>query len=76
MRISRFSIGVVVGVVLLIGVLAIGLRLAFRAQPVLLEGEIEATEIDVAAKVPGRVESVAVKLGQSVARGDYNNKYQ
>ena len=70
MKIPRFSVGVTIAVVVLIVVLAIGLRLAFRPQPVLLEGEVEATEIDVAAKVPGRVESVAVKLGQTVARGD------
>lgn len=70
MKISRFPLGVSVVVVLSIVVLAIGLRLAFRPQSVLLEGEIEATEIDVAAKVPGRVDSVAVKLGQTVARGD------
>ena len=70
MKISRFSIGVTVAVLLLIVVLAFGLRLAFRPQPVFLEGQVEATEIDVAAKVPGRIESVAVKLGQAVARGD------
>ena len=57
-------------VLVLAAVLAFGLRLAFRPQPVFLEGEVEATEIDVAAKVPGRVESVAVKLGQTVARGE------
>ncbi len=70
MKVSRFSIGVTVAVLLLAIALAIGLWLAFRPQPVLLEGQIEATEIDVAAKVPGRVESVGVKLGQTVARGD------
>jgi len=70
MNISRFSVGVTLIVLLLVAVLALGLRLAFRPRPLLLEGEVEATEIDVAAKVPGRVESVAVKLGQTVERGD------
>lgn len=70
MKISRFSLGITVVVLVLAASLAFGLRLAFRPQPVLLEGEVEATEIDVAAKVPGRVESVAVKLGQTVARGE------
>ncbi len=50
--------------------LVVGLWLSFRPAPVILEGEVEATEIDVAAKVPGRVDAVAVKLGQTVARGD------
>lgn len=70
MKISRVSLGVALVLALLVVVLAIGLRLAFRPHPVLLEGEVEATEIDVAAKVPGRVETVAVKLGQTVARGE------
>jgi HlyD family secretion protein len=70
MKISRFIIGVTAGGLLLAAGLAFGLWLSFRPQPVLLEGQIEATEIDVAAKVPGRVESVAVRLGQTVARGD------
>ena len=55
--------------VVVLAVLAFGLWLSFRPKPILLEGEIEATEFDVAAKVPGRVEAVAVKLGQAVERG-------
>jgi len=50
--------------------LAIGLWLSFRPRPVVLEGEVEVTEIDVAAKLPGRVQSVAVRLGQTVRAGD------
>jgi HlyD family secretion protein len=69
MKISRSALVVTTVVLLVLALLAVGLRLAFRPQPVLLEGEVEATEIDVAAKVPGRVESVAIKLGQSVERG-------
>ena len=46
--------------------LAIGLWLSFRPRPVVLEGEVDVTEIDVAAKLPGRVKTVAVRLGQTV----------
>jgi len=70
MKISRVSLGVVLAVLLVMIGLTAGLWLAFRPQPVFLEGEIEATEIDVAAKVSGRVEMVAVKLGQTVTRGE------
>lgn len=69
MKISRSAFVVAAAVLLVLVLLAVGLRLAFRPRPVLLEGEVEATEIDVAAKVPGRVESVAIKLGQLVERG-------
>ena len=69
MKLSRFPLLATLATVGVLGLLAAGLWLSFRPKPVLLEGEIEATEYDVAAKVPGRVESVAVKLGQAVARG-------
>lgn len=60
----------VVGAVAVVVFLAIGLWLSFRPQPVVLEGEVEVTEIDVAAKLSGRVEAVAVRLGQTVQKGD------
>lgn len=69
MKPSRFSLLATLLALAVLAVLAIGLWLSFRPPPSLLEGEIEATEFDVAAKVPGRVESVAVKLGQAVERG-------
>lgn len=50
--------------------IAVGLWLSFRPKPLLLEGEVEVTEIDVAAKLAGRVDHVQVRLGQSVRRGD------
>ena len=50
--------------------LAVGLFLSFRPPPVVLQGEVEVTEIDVAAKLPGRVETVEVRLGQVVGQGD------
>lgn len=58
------------GLIGLAAFLAVGLWLAFRDPMVVLEGEVEATEIDVAAKIPGRIEHVAVRRGQEVHRGD------
>ena len=69
MKPSRFSILATLVTLGVAALLATGLWLSFRPKPVLLEGEVEATEYDVAAKVPGRVDTVAVKLGQSVERG-------
>jgi HlyD family secretion protein len=69
MKSSRFPLVVTLVTLGVAALLAAGLWLSFRPKSVLLEGEIEATEYDVAAKVPGRVESVAVKLGQAVERG-------
>lgn len=60
----------VAGGVAVVVFLAIGLWLSFRPRPVVLEGEVEVTEIDVAAKLPGRVKTVAVRLGQTVRQGE------
>ena len=38
--------------------------------PVLLQGQIEATEIRISGKLPGRVDTFWVTEGQSVKRGD------
>lgn len=36
-----------------------------------IQGEIEATQFRVASKIPGRIDSIAVKRGQKVAKGDF-----
>jgi HlyD family secretion protein len=42
---------------------------ALRPAPRILQGQVEATQIDVAAKVPGRVDSLLVREGESVRKG-------
>lgn len=65
-----WTIALIVGTLCVIGFLAIGLWLAFQPPELNLEGEIEATEIDVSGKLPGRVSRVFVKLGQRVEAGE------
>jgi HlyD family secretion protein len=43
---------------------------AARPVPTIVQGQIEATEVDVSAKIPGRVDTIAVREGDSVAKGD------
>lgn len=62
--------GFAIGVAALLALIITGLWLSFRPQPLVLEGEVEVTEVDVAAKLAGRVDHVHVKLGQDVRRGD------
>ena len=38
--------------------------------PEILQGQIEATEIDVSSKIPGRVDTIAVVEGATVRKGD------
>lgn len=40
------------------------------AQPLVLTGLVDAVEVDITSKIPGRVSELAVEEGQSVARGD------
>ncbi|QOY95105.1 efflux RND transporter periplasmic adaptor subunit [Massilia sp. UMI-21] len=47
-----------------------GLYLAFQPVRIPVQGQIEAQEINVSSKVPGRVGQVHVELGQVVARGE------
>ncbi|MGD9929297.1 MAG: HlyD family secretion protein [Mangrovibacterium sp.] len=42
-----------------------------KPRPVVLQGEVEAQEYNIASKVPGRVKEVAVEKGQQVKKGDF-----
>lgn len=53
-----------------LGLLGWGLVQAFRPQALPLQGQIEAQEVNVSSKVPGRVGRVAVRLGQTVQAGE------
>ena len=39
-------------------------------KPVILQGQIEATEIRISGKLPGRIDTFLVKEGQNVKVGD------
>ncbi len=41
-----------------------------RPVPLVVQGEVEATQIDLASKVPGRVTELFVKNGEQVKKGD------
>ncbi|MCM2256583.1 MAG: efflux RND transporter periplasmic adaptor subunit [Vicinamibacteria bacterium] len=49
--------------------LALALAGAGCARPDLVQGEVEAAQVDVSAKVPGRVAEVLVEVGQRVEKG-------
>ncbi|MCG6188313.1 HlyD family secretion protein [Maribellus maritimus] len=40
-------------------------------EPVVLQGEVEAKQLKIASKVPGRILDIAVKKGQKVNEGDF-----
>ena len=54
---------------LVLTTLALAFWWAYRPAPERLQGQIEAQSYSVSSKVPGRIESVVVEKGQSLANG-------
>lgn len=61
---------VFVAIFVVVVVIGFGLMEATRPVPLAFQGQVEAKEVDVAAKVPGRVVVVRVREGDVVAAGD------
>lgn len=45
--------------------------IVLKVEPVVLQGEVEATQIKISSKVPGRINEIGVKKGQQVNQGDF-----
>src|ERR1700742_987493 len=56
-------------IVAVVAALVIGLSLYYllRPEPLLVQGEADATRLDIAARVDGRVKEIPVERGQNVA---------
>ena len=67
--IRRALVTAAVVIAALVG-LAVALVVASRPHPELLQGEVEATQVNVAAKLPARVATIEVREGQHVSRGE------
>src|SRR2546423_10390612 len=56
---------VIVGVVAVV-VVALSVFYLLRPEPLLVQGEVDATRLDIAARVDGRVKEIPVERGQNV----------
>ena len=63
------SVAFVAVLAIVIVVSLIGMIL-LKKKPVILQGQIEATEIRISGKLPGRIDTFLVKEGQNVRQGD------
>jgi HlyD family secretion protein len=54
---------------IIVGVAALSLWYLVRPEPLLLQGEVDATRLDIAARVDGRVADIPVVRGQNVSAG-------
>src|SRR5207253_8841490 len=59
---------VIVGLVIA-AVTGLSIWYLVRPQPLLVQGEVDATRFDIAARVDGRVADIPVERGQDVAAG-------
>src|SRR5450432_4238953 len=50
-------------------VVALSVFYLLRPEPLLVQGEVDATRLDIAARVDGRVKEIPVNRGQNVAAG-------
>jgi HlyD family secretion protein len=67
-RIATRLPSLIVGVVF-VSVAALSLWYLLRPEPLLVQGEVDATRLDIAARVDGRVADIPVARGQNVAAG-------
>ena len=65
--ISRLP-SIVVGLVV-VAVAGLSIWYLLRGEPLLVQGEVDATRLDIAARVDGRVEENTVERGQNVPAG-------
>lgn len=66
---NRRTLAVIVGCLALLAMISVAAWFLVHPSPEILQGEVEATQIDVAAKIPGRVGTVNVREGQKVHKG-------
>ena len=59
---------IIVGIVAAV-VVALSVFYLLRPEPLLVQGEVDATRLDIAARVDGRVKEIAVERGQNVPAG-------
>ena len=70
---NKKSYNLVIGVVALLAIILLIAVIGYfvsKPKPLVIQGEAEATEYRVSGKVPGRIETLFVKEGDKVQKGD------
>ena len=61
---------IIAGIVAGLIILTIAGWILLKPVPLMVQGEMDAKEIKVASKIPGRIAKILVKEGQTVKKGD------
>lgn len=64
MRMPAIIVGVIAAIIV-----ALSVYYLLRPEPLLVQGEVDATRLDIAARVDGRVKDIPVERGQNVPAG-------
>jgi HlyD family secretion protein len=67
-RTATHAPSIIVGIVAAV-VVALSVFYLLRPEPLLVQGEVDATRLDIAARVDGRVKEIPVERGQNVPAG-------
>ena len=59
----------IVGLACILTILSVAGWFLFKPPPLIVQGEVEATQVQVAAKIFGRIESLAIREGEIVKKG-------
>ncbi|MGL4331417.1 MAG: HlyD family secretion protein [Bacteroidales bacterium] len=62
--------GIAAGVAIILAIISLIAWFVIKPAPQLIQGEVVATTVKIASKIPGRIDSIYVEEGQSVKAGD------
>ena len=67
---KKYLITAFISVLIIVAIISILGMILLKDKPTILQGQIEATEIRISGKLPGRIDTFLVKEGQNVSAGD------
>ena len=69
-RTKKYLITAFISVLIIVAIISMLVMILLKDKPTILQGQIEATEIRISGKLPGRIDTFLVKEGQNVSAGD------
>jgi len=68
---NKKTVSTIIVLIAIVAFIAYTFSVEMKSEPVILQGEVEAKQYNIASKIPGRIQEVAVEKGQQVKKGDF-----
>jgi len=68
---SKKSLSTIIVLIAIVAFIVYTFIVVMKPKPVILQGEVEAKQYNIASKIPGRIQEVAVEKGQQVKKGNF-----